>query len=126
MVKGIGIDSTSIAKTACLVEVLGQDYLKHVYSSAEIEASSKAFSQVEYLAARFAVKEAVFKALAHLTPKRGFDMQSVETLNESDGSPKISENEEIARVLRTVGVEKLFVSITTEGDAAIAVVVAEG
>ena len=77
-----------------------------------------------FLAARFAVKEAVYKAVAPLT-KKGFDFRNVESLHHPDGSPYVSITEQLKLCLDEAGVTALHLSVTTEGDFAQAVVIAE-
>ncbi len=122
--KGIGIDTTSVAKTRDLLEALGRTYVDNLYTPAEQREYEKASEPAVYLAGRFAVKEAVFKAIAHLLDEKTFDLRVVETLDAADGSPSITVSEELADILSRAGASKLFVSITTEGDAATAIVVA--
>ncbi len=81
-------------------------------------------ARAEYFAGRFAVKEAVFKAVAHLTPSGHFDLRITETLHDKNGCPFITLTGPLAPVLAEAGVTALHVSITTEGDYAAAFVVA--
>ena len=123
MVRGVGIDSASISATARMIDALGDDYVNHVFGPAELAARES--PDAEYLTGRFAVKEAAFKALAHLTPERTFDMRVIETVDAEDGHPEIVPTEGLLEVMGRAGVTSLFVSITTEGDVATAIVVAE-
>lgn len=51
-------------------------------------------------------------------------MSCVETLNHADGSPYINTANVLKNVLNEVDIEKLFVSLTTEDDYALAFVIA--
>ncbi len=128
MVRGIGVDTVDIRRIEkMLTERPDSAFFRHAYTEAELAAvpdTTSVHRRAEYLAARFAVKEAVFKAVAHLTPKRAFDFRFVETLNREDGSPFISLTEELKPVLEAAGVDTLHLSITTETDYATAFVVA--
>ena len=106
-----------------MVEAMGDDYVTHVFGPAEL--AGKPAPDAEYLTGRLAVKEAAFKALAHLTSERTFDMRIVETVDAEDGHPVIVPTEGLLEVMRKAGVTSLFVSITTEGDISTAIVVAE-
>lgn len=123
MVRGIGIDSASISATSRMIEAMGDDYVNHVFGPAEL--AGMRVTDAEYLAGRFAVKEAAFKALAHLTPKGMFDMRIVETVDGDDGHPEIVTSPALLEVMEAAGVASLLVSITTEGDVATAMVLAE-
>ena len=87
MIRGIGVDMTEIKEVRRLAEVSGEAFIERTFTEREREASLKTADRWEYLAARFASKEAVFKALAHLTKERSFDFRKIETLNWDDGRP---------------------------------------
>ncbi len=125
MIRGVGIDSCCISEVERLMGVGNGAFVTHTFMPAEVEASQKVPSQAEYLATRFAVKEAVFKAVAHLAQNyQGFDFRCVETLNHPDGSPYVNVGEKLQAVLDEARVDRLLVSITTESDLATAIVVA--
>ena len=126
MIRGIGIDTASINEVKGIAERLSKGALARMFTSAELEASCKKPAYAEYLATRFAAKEAVFKAVAHLLEEKYFDLRLVETCSRDDGSPYVSINDSFRDILNRAGVSSLFISITTEGDFATAFVIAEG
>lgn len=126
MIKGVGIDTVSIRKTQILIENFGAIYTDKVYTSQELKAAEHHLFPAEYLASRFAAKEAAFKAIAHLTKAKTFDLCCIETLNRDDGSPVITINDTVKQLLEEIGATKLFISITTEDDYATTVVIAAG
>ena len=77
------------------------------------------------MAGRYAAKEAVFKALAPLTGEKGFDFRRVETLTRADGSPAVTFDDFMARLLAAADADALLVSITHEGDYALALAQAQ-
>jgi phosphopantetheine--protein transferase-like protein len=125
MIRGIGIDTTTISEMAGIVDRLGEGALARMFTAGELAASHKAYNTAEYLASRFAAKEAVFKAVAHLLKEKYFDMRMVETFNDVDGSPYIKINDHLQDVINRAGVTNLLITITTEGDLATAFVLAE-
>ncbi len=126
MIKGIGIDAVSIQKTRLLLDDPAIGYAEYTYTQEELQGSLNAPDRAAYLAGRFAVKEAVFKALAPLTENGFFDLRCVTALNRKDGSPYVSVNGELKQVMKEAGVSNIHISITTEDDLAIAFAVAEG
>lgn len=122
MVKGIGVDMVNISEIERFMKQQG--FVKHTFTKQEAAVSEEVPNSAEYLAARFAAKEAVFKAVGHLTKAKEFDLRMVETLNEADGNPYVNVSEEIQILLEEAGITKLHISITTEGDYATAFVVA--
>lgn len=125
MVKGIGIDLVDIRRMQKIMEKdSGPAFLQRTFTEAERGQAGTARNPAEYYAARFAAKEAVFKAVAHLTPSHAFDLRIVETLNRGDGSPYVNITDRLQPVLKQAGVTALHISITTEGDYAAAFVIA--
>lgn len=125
MIRGIGVDMTEIKEVQRLAESTGQSFVEKTFTEKERAASLKAADRWEYLAARFAVKEAVFKALAHLTKEKAFDFREIETLNQEDGSPCVTVTPMLREVMDAAGVQKIHVSITHEKEYACAFVIAE-
>jgi len=125
MIKGIGIDMVTISEMRDYIERFGNVFTNRTFTKNEAALSVLASDPSEYLATRFAVKEAVFKAIAHYTSKKGFDFRIVETLNEKDGYPFVQVNDKMQTLLDEAGVSKLHISISTENDLATAFIVAE-
>ena len=129
MVRGIGVDSVEIQRIyKMLTERPDAAFLRRGFTPAELAQApplEKPMARAEYLSARFAVKEAVFKAVAHLTKAKNFDLRIVETLYGDFTLPVITTTGEIAPILAEAGVDVLHVSITTEAGVATAFVVAE-
>lgn len=127
MIRGIGIDSVYIPEIRRYLEdeKLSGPFVRRTFTPAEQAAAASRPNKAEYYAARFAAKEAAFKALGHLTEEKAFDLRLIETLNHPDGSPYISITERLRPILTVAGVKTLHISITTETDYATAFVVAE-
>ncbi len=125
MIRGIGVDTVSSVEMNELLGRITNGAVKRMFTAEELTASHGAKDSAEYLATRFAVKEAVFKAVAPLLEEKFFDLRMVETLNCEDGSPYVNTNNELGKVLKRAGIDRLFVSITTEGALATAFVIAE-
>ena len=125
MVKGIGIDMVEIPRMKTIMEKnAGGAFLRRTFTDAEREAAATMHDPAEYYATRFAAKEAVFKAVAHLTPSGRFDLRIIETLNYEDGAPYVNITERLKPVLEEAGVTRILISITTEGDCAAAYAIA--
>ena len=125
MVKGIGIDLCSISRIQKILDREGKDgaFFRRAFSLSEQQEAEKRHDLAAFYAARFAVKEAVFKAVAPLTAK-GFDLRITESAHRQDGSPYVLMNESLKAYMDEAGVQTLHLSITTEGDYAAAFVVA--
>lgn len=120
---GVGVDMVSIQRMTHLMQLDG--FVRRTFTEQEMEASRSAPNQAAYFATHFAAKEAVFKALAHFTKEKRFDMRIVESLRDADGFPYIVISEKIRFLMDEAGVSALSISISTESDFAIALVIAE-
>lgn len=69
----------------------GQAFIERVYTTKEIEyCESKKTQKYQHYAARFAAKEAIFKAISKaLDDKFSIGWKNVEILNDSNGRPNI-------------------------------------
>jgi len=126
MIRGVGIDMVYVPELQRLMETFPEPVIRRIFSEDEIEASKRSARPVVSLAGRFGVKEAVFKAIAHLTKRKGFDMRVVESLNRPDGYPYVKVNDKLRKLMDEAGVDDIFISITTERDYVTVVAVAEG
>jgi phosphopantetheine--protein transferase-like protein len=127
MIAGIGVDMVDISgiRRHAEPENGGGAFLRHTFTQAERDAAAACPDPIEHLAGCFAAKEAAFKAVAGRLPERGFDLRIVEQLNDESGAPYLSREGAFADVLADAGVSRVHVSITDEGDFALAFVVAE-
>ena len=87
----VGIDIIETARIQESIEE-GQDkFLNRVYTDHEIKyCESKNKSKYQHYAARFAVKEAAFKAISSLlSDKYSVAWKNIETFNDKNGRPSI-------------------------------------
>jgi holo-[acyl-carrier protein] synthase len=86
--QAIGIDIVEIKRLERVSKKWGKDFLDKVYTPRELAyAQSKRFPQ-QHLAARFAAKEAIFKALGEV--ERDFvGWKNIEILNDNYGKPRV-------------------------------------
>lgn len=101
-------------------------FVKRTFTEAEKEDAKTAQDLYTFYAGRFAVKEAVFKAVAHLTAEKAFDLRMVETRRLPDGRPKVTCEGRFGEILDRAGVDDILVSISNEGEYAIAIAEAVG
>ena len=125
MIVGTGIDMVQISRMRELLVKFGSAFISHTFAPAEIEQAEQARDPAEYYAARFAAKEAVFKAVARHTKRKCFDFRIVETINGWDGCPEVRLGKQLGVLLRETEIDRLHISVTTEGDLAAAFVIAE-
>ena len=117
----IGIDVVSISQMAHSLAV-SSTFASAVFAAGELEIAARmpANRANEFLAGRFAAKEAVLKAL-----RLGIDdplkMKEIQVTNEMDGSPSLSLTGSIARAAQEWGLSECQVSISHEANSAVAV-----
>ncbi len=114
-----GVDIVEIARIARIVERYGERFLKRVYTEAE-QALYR--GRVPELAARFAAKEAVSKALG--TGIWGIRWREMEILPDMRGKPLVYLHGAAAARARTLNLRHFAVSLSHSRDFAMAVVVA--
>jgi holo-[acyl-carrier protein] synthase len=89
MVLGLGIDIIEIDRIKKSVEEYGDRFLKRVFTEAEINYCKSKFNKYQHYAARFAAKEAVYKALSSGW-KEGLRWKDIEIQNDASGMPSIN------------------------------------
>ena len=122
---GVGIDLVEVADVAAaLASPRAERYLELVYSEAERRDCATPDGGVDpsRLAARFAAKEAAWKALGDAAMQLGW--RSVEVMRDRGGQPSLRLNAPADRIARSLGVRRFAVSLTHEPAYAAAVVVA--
>lgn len=115
-----GVDIIEIARIQDSIENLGDKFLHKIYTQKEIAyCENKGKAKYEHYAARFAVKEAVFKAVSEVVKdKFAISWKDIETTNDENGRPKAE-----ILFLKTNQVENIDISISHCKDYAIANVV---
>lgn len=126
MICGIGVDTVRISVLSALTAQMTEGALAKMFTEPELAASRERNDPDEYLATRYAAKEAVFKALGPAMEEKLFDYRLVETRNRADGSPYVHLDKHLQSIMAQAGASRIHISITTEGDYATAFVVAEG
>lgn len=86
-----GIDIIEVARVQDAIEDLGEKFLNKVFTPLEIEyCSGKNQMMYQHFAARFAAKEAIFKAISDLlNDKYEITWTDVEILNDEKGKPYV-------------------------------------
>ena len=87
-----GTDIIEIDRIEKAIEKSGQIFLNEIYTEKEIEYCEKRKkAKFQHYAARFAAKEAIFKAVNRLLAnKYDIDWKNIEILNDEKGKPYIN------------------------------------
>jgi len=118
----VGIDMVRIVEIREAVERHGDAYLERVFTPGEVAyCRSRGAGLADSLAARFAAKEAVAKALD--VGDGVFDPREVEVVRSHSGACGLQLHGRAQRTARRRGLSGWSVSLTHEGDYAAAVVI---
>jgi holo-[acyl-carrier protein] synthase len=115
-----GIDIIEISRIAKAVDSWGERFLKRVYTDREIEYCK---GRAPELAARFAAKEAVMKALG--TGHVGVSPQDIEILPDKKGAPLVTLRGGAHTKAEKIGLSDLAITLSHSRDYAIASVVGD-
>ena len=113
-----GVDLLEIGRFQQVFDRHGQRFLDRIFTLREQDYCGQ---RVPELAARFAAKEAVMKALG--TGVRGIGWREIEVLANARGKPVVLLHGRAIRRANTIGMREIEISLTHERDLACAMVV---
>ncbi len=122
---GLGVDAVEIARMRTAL-TRTPTLLHRLFTEREQASCVTRCGDMRYggLAARFAAKEAVAKALG--TGISGFSFRDIEVLSDAAGRPTVALHGGAAQVASAAGIDRVHVSLSTSHDLAVANAVAEG
>jgi holo-[acyl-carrier protein] synthase len=116
----VGVDIVEIERVAGVIARWGERFLQRVYTETELAYCR---GRIPELAARFAGKEAVTKALG--TGIRGLAWREIEILADPLGKPLVRLHGRARARAAAIGLSHFAVSLSHSRDFAVAMVVAE-
>jgi holo-[acyl-carrier protein] synthase len=116
-----GIDLAEIERVEAALRRWGPRFLSRVYTEAEVRFCR---GRVQELAARFAGKEAVMKALG--TGARGIGWRDIEILPARGGQPQVYLQGRAAARAEMIGLEVIAISLSHDKGMAVACVIGMG
>jgi len=124
MIAGIGVDIVEVARIQALLDRYGERFLRRVYTEPETAYAMRGANKAERLAGRFAVKEAVMKALG-TGKSQGILWRDVETVRGRFGKPEVRLHGQAVKWAKMRGSTAVHASITHDGGKALAFVILE-
>ncbi len=125
MIIGIGIDLVKSARIGEAVRKWDKRFLNRIFTPPEQDyAFAHKFPHL-HLAGRFAVKEAVLKALG-CGLRGGIRWTEISVINEPTGKPRVEVAGKVKKLMDKRGVKEIQVSISHDTDYSIAQVVLIG
>lgn len=115
----IGIDIVEIKRLEKTSKKWGKSFLNKVYTPRELAYAMKRRFPYQHLAARFAAKEAIFKALGEVE-KNFVGWKNVEILNDENGKPYVCWHEDAEKCRKKRGVAGVVVSLSHSEHYAVA------
>ncbi len=119
---GHGIDLVSLSRFEEVLERQGSAFEKRYFSSAEIAYCRQKPHPHKHFAARFAAKEAYGKALGLGIGASG-EMVEVEVVLDEKGAPSLKLSGRAREIFTKAGGKEIFVSLSHDGDMAMASVI---
>ena len=121
MLKGVGLDLCQIERFK--EHLTAETFLKKIFSAAELAYCLNQADSASSLAARFAAKESLIKALS--PAKVLVELKFLEVALNEDGSPYWLINNELEALLKQARVNRLHLSLSHEAGVAVAITIAE-
>jgi|ERR1041385_3232123 holo-[acyl-carrier protein] synthase len=121
MIEGIGVDVVEINRIQRSINEWGVVFLNKVFTEHELSYAQSKKNATHHIAARFAVKEAVAKALA-TGWSGGLRWKDIEVKNDASGKPSVILYGHVKNLLKG---SKVLVSISHSDSVVVAMAVIE-
>ena len=124
MIVGTGVDIMETARVENALQKHGERFAKRVCTPDELTYCEKFKNRAERFAARFAAKEAAFKALG-TGWSEGIRWVDVEIIHSPSGKPELILRGRAEEIARSMGVTRTAVSISHSDRYVVALVIFE-
>jgi holo-[acyl-carrier protein] synthase len=124
MIVGTGVDIVEVPRVAAAIERFGPRFLRRIFTAQEIQYCDSKHNRVERFAARFAAKEAAFKAIG-TGLRRGVTWHDAEVTRQPGGRPTLTFHGRGAEFAAQLGVKHVALSLSHTEQHAIAHVILE-
>lgn len=124
MIVGLGVDITEVDRIEAAIERRGRAFLERLFTPSEIRYCEKHRNRAERFAGRFAAKEAAMKALG-TGWACGVRWVDIEVVREPSGKPTLKLSGKTRAIADGLGVKNIAVTITHDGNTALAQVIFE-
>jgi holo-[acyl-carrier protein] synthase len=124
MIIGLGTDIVDVGRIAARL-AKGEGFRNLVFTPFEIAYCEQQAVPAESYAARFAAKEALLKAMGTGWGNGGINFDEIEIRNDANGKPEMFLIGAGAARYETMGIKRIWVSLSHEKTAAVAMVILE-
>ncbi|MDD5073449.1 MAG: holo-ACP synthase [Candidatus Omnitrophica bacterium] len=111
MIEGFGVDIVEVKRIKAAAKKFGARFLDKIFTKRELAYCRRRVSPEQHLAARFAAKEAVYKAFGG-DGNNPIAWTDVEIINDKHGKPLIVLKGTAKRLMTKRGVKKAVVSLS--------------
>ncbi len=111
MIEGFGVDIVEVKRIKAAVKKFGARFLEKIYTKRELAYCKRKGIPEQHLAARFAAKEAVYKAFGG-DGKNPIAWTDVEIINDGNGKPVVELKGTARKLMLKRGVKKAVVSLS--------------
>jgi len=118
----VGLDVVSVSEVSAALNRFGDRYVDRVFTTREAAYCRASAAIAERLAVRFAAKEAAVKALQ--PARRWTDWRAIEVTRDKSGRCGLVLHREAASLASRRGLRHLALSMSHDGDCAVAIVAA--
>jgi holo-[acyl-carrier protein] synthase len=120
MTLGVGVDIIAISRMKTILETSGSSFMRKVFTPWEQQRAETHPDKVAYAAMTFAAKEAIFKTFG-IGWHYGVKFNEIEVQEGKFGEPLPVLSGRFAEIAAERGVSKVLLSLSYDGDYAIAV-----
>lgn len=129
MIFGIGVDLCEISRIEHSYQKFADKFAQKILTENEFtqfkqRSSTNQSSAAQFLASRFAAKEAAVKALG-TGFTQGIGFHSIEISNQTSGQPELSFYDNALKIVQSKGIKSHFISLSDERKHVVAMVVLE-
>ncbi len=124
MIVGIGVDIIDIARMRRALERQGDRLVRRIFTTAEQDYCRMHRDPAPYFAARFAAKEALFKALG-TGWAQGITWLDAEVHRAQGGAPRLALCGRAEELSKSMGTRSIHISLSHSEESAVAFVILE-
>jgi holo-[acyl-carrier protein] synthase len=124
VIHGIGIDIVAVSRMQDNIDQHGNRFANKILCDQELIEYESVSTPAQYLAKRFAAKEALTKALG-TGFRDGISLKNIRIRNETTGKPGIICDGKAEEIMSSLGIISCHLSLSDERDYACACVVLE-
>ena len=111
MIAGTGVDIVEISRIKQAAKKWSDRFLKRIFTAKELEYAHGKSIPFQHLAARFAAKEAVLKAIGDSTIHR-IEWVNVEILNDEHGKPVVNLSGQAKKIKQEKNISNIIISMS--------------